>query len=171
MVVMAPYTNMPDDVKKLAEDTEAAITAGKLHPFKCPVIGQDGKEGRMQGRRPSRRRPDPRHELLRQGHRRQDPRKIIRRLQHQHASRPGRRGPAVIVWRLGNDGGRVAVWRISDRATLAFPLIPAQEPVKKWCCQAFHDSLAGKMILQGGWQWQRARRVWCVLIGSSCTGT
>ena len=42
MVVMAPYTNMPDDVKKMAEDTEAAITAGKLHPFKCPIMGQDG---------------------------------------------------------------------------------------------------------------------------------
>src|ERR1700757_2284643 len=44
MVVMAPYTNMPDDVKKAAEETEAAIKDGKLHPFKCPVIGQDGKE-------------------------------------------------------------------------------------------------------------------------------
>ncbi len=43
MVVMAPYTNMPDDVKALAEKTEAAIVAGTLHPFKCPVIGQDGK--------------------------------------------------------------------------------------------------------------------------------
>src|SRR5215471_11725467 len=43
MVVMAPYTNMPDDVKKLAEDTEAAIIAGTLHPFKCPVVAQDGK--------------------------------------------------------------------------------------------------------------------------------
>ena len=43
MVVMAPYTNMPDDVKKLAMDTEAAIVAGTLHPFKCPVMGQDGK--------------------------------------------------------------------------------------------------------------------------------
>jgi len=41
MFAMAPYTNMPDDVKKLAEDTQAAITAGKLHPFKCPVA-QDG---------------------------------------------------------------------------------------------------------------------------------
>jgi simple sugar transport system substrate-binding protein len=40
---MAPYTNMPDDVKKLAMDTEAAITDGKLHPFKCPVVGQDDK--------------------------------------------------------------------------------------------------------------------------------
>ncbi|WP_439409249.1 BMP family ABC transporter substrate-binding protein [Bradyrhizobium sp. DASA03076] len=44
MFAMAPYTNMPDDVKKIAEDAQAAITAGKLHPFKCPVIGQDGKE-------------------------------------------------------------------------------------------------------------------------------
>jgi len=43
MVVMAPYTNMPADVKALAEKTEAAIVAGTLHPFKCPVIGQDGK--------------------------------------------------------------------------------------------------------------------------------
>jgi simple sugar transport system substrate-binding protein len=43
LVVMAPYTNMPDDVKKMAEATEAAIIAGTLHPFKCPVIAQDGK--------------------------------------------------------------------------------------------------------------------------------
>ncbi|HTO66366.1 MAG TPA: BMP family ABC transporter substrate-binding protein [Bradyrhizobium sp.] len=43
MFEMAPYTNMPDDVKKLAEDTQAAIAGGKLHPFKCPVMGQDDK--------------------------------------------------------------------------------------------------------------------------------
>jgi simple sugar transport system substrate-binding protein len=49
MVVMAPYTNMPDDVKKAAEETEAAIKDGKLHPFKCPVIGQDGKEVECKG--------------------------------------------------------------------------------------------------------------------------
>jgi basic membrane protein A len=48
-VVMAPYTNMPDDVKKLAMDTEAAITNGKLFPFKCPVVGQDGKEVECKG--------------------------------------------------------------------------------------------------------------------------
>jgi simple sugar transport system substrate-binding protein len=42
LVVMAPYTNMPDDVKRMAEATEAAIVAGTLHPFKCPVIAQDG---------------------------------------------------------------------------------------------------------------------------------
>jgi simple sugar transport system substrate-binding protein len=49
MVVMAPYTNMPGDVKKLAEETEAAITEGKLFPFKCPVVGQDGKEVECKG--------------------------------------------------------------------------------------------------------------------------
>ncbi len=37
IVQMAAYTNMPDDVKKLAQETEAAISSGKLHPFKCPV--------------------------------------------------------------------------------------------------------------------------------------
>jgi basic membrane protein A and related proteins len=49
MFQMAPYTNMPDDVKKAAEDMQAAITAGKLHPFKCPVMGQDGKEVECKG--------------------------------------------------------------------------------------------------------------------------
>jgi len=48
-VMMAPYTNMPDDVKKLAEDTEAAIIAGKLFPFKCPVVDQDGKAVECKG--------------------------------------------------------------------------------------------------------------------------
>jgi len=43
MFEMAPYTNMPDDVKKMAEDTQAGITAGKVFPFKCPVMDQDGK--------------------------------------------------------------------------------------------------------------------------------
>jgi basic membrane protein A len=49
MVVMAPYTNMPDDVKKAAEATEAAITEGKLFPFKCPVVDQEGKEVECKG--------------------------------------------------------------------------------------------------------------------------
>jgi basic membrane protein A and related proteins len=47
--LMAPYTNMPDEVKKLATDTEAAIAAGTLHPFKCPVLGQDGKPVECKG--------------------------------------------------------------------------------------------------------------------------
>src|SRR4029079_13960015 len=31
------------------EDAQAAITAGKLHPFKCPVLGQDGKPVECKG--------------------------------------------------------------------------------------------------------------------------
>ena len=49
MVLMAPYTNMPDDVKALAQKTEAAIVGGTLHPFKCPVLGQDGKAVECKG--------------------------------------------------------------------------------------------------------------------------
>jgi len=49
MFEMAPYTNMPDDVKKFAEDTQAALTSGKLQPFKCPVVGQDGKDVECKG--------------------------------------------------------------------------------------------------------------------------
>jgi simple sugar transport system substrate-binding protein len=49
IVQMAPYTNMPDDVKKMAMDTEAAIASGKLHPFKCPVIDQEGKTVECKG--------------------------------------------------------------------------------------------------------------------------
>ena len=49
IVQMAPYTNMPDDVKKMAMDTEAAISSGKLHPFKCPVVDQDGKTVECKG--------------------------------------------------------------------------------------------------------------------------
>jgi basic membrane protein A len=49
IVQMAPYTNMPEDVKKMAMDTEAAISSGKLHPFKCPVLAQDGKPVECKG--------------------------------------------------------------------------------------------------------------------------
>ena len=49
LVVMAPYTNMPEDVKAMAQKTEAAITAGTLHPFACPVIDQDGKTVECKG--------------------------------------------------------------------------------------------------------------------------
>ena len=49
IVKMAGYTNMPDDVKKMAADTEAAISGGKLHPFKCPVIDQEGKTVECKG--------------------------------------------------------------------------------------------------------------------------
>jgi len=44
MLVMAPYTNLPDDVVKMAEDTQAKIISGELHPFKGPIFKQDGTE-------------------------------------------------------------------------------------------------------------------------------
>ena len=51
MVHMAPYTNLPDDVTKMAQETQEAIRAGKLHPFKGPIVKQDGsvavKEGEV----------------------------------------------------------------------------------------------------------------------------
>jgi basic membrane protein A and related proteins len=50
MVNMAPYTNMPDDVKALATKTAADIKSGALNPFKCPVYGQDGKEIECKGK-------------------------------------------------------------------------------------------------------------------------
>ena len=71
MVIMAPYKNMPDDLKKMAEGTEAAIRDGKLNPFKCPVVKQDGTTVECKGSGALLRRTGPRHELLRQGHRRQ----------------------------------------------------------------------------------------------------
>jgi basic membrane protein A len=49
MVVMAPYTNMPDDVKAMAAKTEAAIKSEALHPFKCPITAQDGKTVECKG--------------------------------------------------------------------------------------------------------------------------
>jgi basic membrane protein A len=49
MVVMAPYTNMPDDVKEMAMKTEEAIKTHALHPFKCPITDQDGKTVECKG--------------------------------------------------------------------------------------------------------------------------
>jgi basic membrane protein A and related proteins len=43
-VVMAPYANMPDDVKKLAEETEAKIKSGEFNPFTGPIKKQDGSD-------------------------------------------------------------------------------------------------------------------------------
>ena len=48
-VVMAPYTNMPDDVKAMAEATEAKIKSGELNPFKGPVYKQDGTLAAKEG--------------------------------------------------------------------------------------------------------------------------
>ena len=41
-VVMAPYTNMPDDVAAAAAETAAKIASGELNPFAGPVYKQDG---------------------------------------------------------------------------------------------------------------------------------
>ncbi|MGL4811237.1 MAG: BMP family ABC transporter substrate-binding protein [Beijerinckiaceae bacterium] len=49
MVVMAPFKNMPDDVKAMAEKTTADIKSGKLHPFKGPIFKQDGSQAVKEG--------------------------------------------------------------------------------------------------------------------------
>ena len=41
-VAMAPFTNMPDDVKALAQKTYDDIKSGKLEPFTGPLTKQDG---------------------------------------------------------------------------------------------------------------------------------
>ncbi len=49
MVVMAPFTNMPDDVKAMAVKTTAGVTNGTIFPFACPVIDQSGKTVECKG--------------------------------------------------------------------------------------------------------------------------
>lgn len=41
-VAMAPFTNMPDDVKAMATKTYEDIKSGKLDPFTGPITKQDG---------------------------------------------------------------------------------------------------------------------------------
>ncbi|KQO58344.1 MULTISPECIES: BMP family ABC transporter substrate-binding protein [unclassified Methylobacterium] len=49
MVVLAPFANMPDDVKAKAEASKKAIADGTLHPFKGPVLKQDGSVAVKEG--------------------------------------------------------------------------------------------------------------------------
>ncbi|MDB5542922.1 MAG: family transporter substrate-binding protein [Hyphomicrobiales bacterium] len=49
MVVMAPYANMPADIKAMAEKTAAGIKDGSVLPFACPVIDQSGKTVECKG--------------------------------------------------------------------------------------------------------------------------
>ncbi|MEM6489511.1 MAG: BMP family ABC transporter substrate-binding protein [Pseudomonadota bacterium] len=42
MVVMAPYENRPEAVAERAKATEAALTAGEIHPFTGPIVDRDG---------------------------------------------------------------------------------------------------------------------------------
>lgn len=44
MVVMAPYTNVPEDVAKEAAATAEKIRSGEFHPFTGPIFKQDGSE-------------------------------------------------------------------------------------------------------------------------------
>ncbi|MEM1317105.1 MAG: BMP family ABC transporter substrate-binding protein [Pseudomonadota bacterium] len=48
-VKMAPYTNMPEDVAKLAAETEAKIKANEFEPFTGPIKKQDGTEWLKEG--------------------------------------------------------------------------------------------------------------------------
>jgi simple sugar transport system substrate-binding protein len=41
-VTMAPYTNLPEDVAKMAAETAEAIRTGKLNPFGGKITKQDG---------------------------------------------------------------------------------------------------------------------------------
>jgi simple sugar transport system substrate-binding protein len=41
-VSLAPFTNLPDDVVKMATETSEAIKSGKLNPFTGPITKQDG---------------------------------------------------------------------------------------------------------------------------------
>lgn len=43
MVLMAPFTNMPEDVAKAAQETVEKIRSGDLHPFTGPIYKQDGE--------------------------------------------------------------------------------------------------------------------------------
>ena len=48
-VVMAPFTNMPEDVKAMAEETTAKIKSGELEPFTGPIKKQDGSDFLKEG--------------------------------------------------------------------------------------------------------------------------
>jgi simple sugar transport system substrate-binding protein len=43
LVVMAPYTNMPNDVATLAAETAESIRTGAFHPFTGPIHNQAGE--------------------------------------------------------------------------------------------------------------------------------
>jgi simple sugar transport system substrate-binding protein len=43
-VVLAPFTNMPDDVKAMAEKSVADIKSGALLPFGGVITKQDGSK-------------------------------------------------------------------------------------------------------------------------------
>ncbi|HUG63150.1 MAG TPA: BMP family ABC transporter substrate-binding protein [Methylomirabilota bacterium] len=48
-VLMAPYTNLPDDVAAAAEELEQKIASGEFHPFTGPIYDQAGVERYAEG--------------------------------------------------------------------------------------------------------------------------
>ncbi len=46
---MAPYTNMPEDVAAMAEETEQKIISGEFEPFTGPINKQDGTQWLAEG--------------------------------------------------------------------------------------------------------------------------
>lgn len=50
-VVMAPYTNMPDEVAAKARETEEAIRSGAMEPFTGPINKQDGTPWLAEGQK------------------------------------------------------------------------------------------------------------------------
>lgn len=49
MVLMAPYTNVPEDVAKAAAEMEEKIRTGAFHPFTGPIFKQDGSQAAAEG--------------------------------------------------------------------------------------------------------------------------
>jgi simple sugar transport system substrate-binding protein len=49
-VKLAPFTNMPDDIAKMATETADKIKSGELHPFTGPITRQDGTVVGEQGK-------------------------------------------------------------------------------------------------------------------------
>ncbi|WP_306027458.1 BMP family ABC transporter substrate-binding protein [Stappia sp. MMSF_3263] len=49
MVLMAPYTNLPEDVAKAAAETQEKIRSGEFHPFTGPIFKQDGSQAVGEG--------------------------------------------------------------------------------------------------------------------------
>ena len=84
-VVMAPYTNMPDDVAAAAAETAAAIASGELNPFAGPVYKQDGTLA-VARRRGHGRRHAGGHQLVRPGRRRHVARVVRYRYRPVHRS-------------------------------------------------------------------------------------
>ena len=49
MVTMAPYTNMPADVAKMAQATHKKLADGSFHAFTGPIFKQDGSQAAKAG--------------------------------------------------------------------------------------------------------------------------